>query len=457
MATSRKLIKSGTILSVDPDVGDLDRGDILIEDGVIVSVAPEIEADDAEVFDATGLVVMPGLVDTHRHLWQGALRQIAVDWTLGEYLQRMLGGFGPLFTPQDVYAGNLLGSYESLEAGVTTVFDWSHIMNTPEHADAAIEALQSGGVRAVFGHGTPNDDLVAWYVASTLPHPVDVRRLAKTYFSSTDQLVTLGLSLRGPEMATADTTADDIALARELGVRASMHVGAGTLGKLRGITALHERGVLGDDLIFVHCCTSSDEELAMIAESGGAVSVSPRTEMAMGHGYPATGRLLAAGIRPSLSIDVVSGVGGSLFGEMRGALEAERGRRNQQFLDRGEDVPPLQITARDAIEFGTIEGARALGLDHKVGSLTPGKQADLLLLRMDTAGLGLINHLPAAVLFSDVGNVDSVLVAGEFRKRHGSLVDVDLADARRQAERSRDRLFAAAGTPDGSTPVTLMH
>jgi cytosine/adenosine deaminase-related metal-dependent hydrolase len=455
VSAARKLITGGTILSVDPEIGDLPCGDVLIEDGRIIAVAPDLGVVDAEVIDARGMIVMPGLIDTHRHLWQGALRQIAADWTLTEYLTRMLGGFGPVFGPDDVRDGNFLGCLEALDAGITTVFDWSHIMNSPEHADAAIDALSASGMRVVFGHGTPSTDLVAWYVSSELRHPDDVRRVAAQYFSSAGQLMTLALSVRGPELATIDATADDIALARELGVRSSMHIGAGTLGQQHGVTQLHERGLLGDDLIFVHCNMCSDDELKLIAASGGKVSVSPRVEMAMGHGYPATGRLLDAGIRPSLSIDVVSAVGGSLFGEMRGMLETERGRRNRAYLERGEDPPPLTLTTRDAVEFATIEAARTLGLEDRIGTLTPGKQADVILLDIAGPGLGLLSHLAAAVTVSDTANVDTVLVNGEIRKRHGQLAGTDLALARARAETSRDRLFAAAGRPDGAMPIAI--
>lgn len=454
MGGTRKLIQGGVVLSVDPEIGDLPSGDVLIEDGRITAVAPGIEAAGAEVIDARGMIVMPGLIDTHRHLWQGALRQIAADWTLTEYLMRMLGGFGPVFRPEDVRDGNFLGCLEALDAGITTVFDWSHIMNTPEHADAAIDALNASGMRAVFGHGTPSTDLAAWYVSSELRHPDDVRRVAAEYFSSADQLLTLALSIRGPELATIATTAGDIALARDLGIRSSMHIGAGTMGRQHGVTQLSDRGLLGDDLIFVHCNMCSDGELKLIAASGGNVSVSPRVEMAMGHGYPATGRLLDAGVRPSLSIDVVSAVGGSLFGEMRGMLETERGRRNQAYLERGEDAPPLTLTTRDAVEFATIEGARTLGLQDRIGSLTPGKQADIIMLDIAGPGLGLLSHLSAAVTVSDTANVDTVLVNGEIRKRNGKLTGADLALARARAEASRDYLFAAAGTPEGATPLT---
>jgi cytosine/adenosine deaminase-related metal-dependent hydrolase len=450
------LIKGGTVLSVDPDIGDLTRGDVLTRGDRIVAVGTNLDGADAEVIEAAGMIIMPGLIDTHRHLWQGALRQIAVDWTLGEYLARMLGTFAPIFTAEDVSDGNYFGCLEALDAGVTTVFDWSHIMNTPAHADAAVDALRESGLRAVFGHGTPSTDLVKWYVNSDLRHPDDAERVAAQYCSSRDQLLTFALAIRGPELATLAATADDIGMARRLGARASMHIGAGTLAKQKGISQLHEHGLLGDDLIFVHCSMCSDHELRLIAQSGGHASVSPRVEMAMGHGYPATGRLLEAGVRPSLSIDVVSAVGGSLFGEMRGMLESERGRRNQAYLDRGEDAPPLTLTARHAVEFATIDAARTLGLESQIGSLTPGKQADIILLNVAGPGLGLLNHLPGAIVVSDTANVDTVLVAGEVRKRGGRLVNVDITRARARAEASRDRLFAAAGTPEGALPVSTV-
>jgi 5-methylthioadenosine/S-adenosylhomocysteine deaminase len=197
--------------------------------------------------------------------------------------------------------------------------------------------------------------------------------------------------------------------------------------------------------------------LKLLADHGCHAAVSPRVEMNMGHGYPATGRLLAAGLRPSLSIDVVAGVGGNIFDEMRGALEAKRGRANQIALDRGEDVTRLDLTSRDVLEFATVDGARTLGLQDRIGSLTPGKQADIVLLRTDSPNLGVVNHPVAAVVFSDPANVDTVLVAGRIRKRGGRLVGADLDAARRAAELSRDRVFAAAGVPAGSTPMALLN
>jgi cytosine/adenosine deaminase-related metal-dependent hydrolase len=437
------LIRGGTVMTVDPRLGDIPAGDVLVRDGRIAAVGTDLRADGVQVIDASDMIVMPGLVDTHRHLWQSSLRQIAADWTLGQYAERMLGLIGPRFTAEDVHTGNLLGALEALNGGVTTVMDWSHIMNTPEHADAAVQALLGSGIRAVFGYGSLRAPVETWYEQ-------DVERIVATYGTNPDQALTLALASLGPEFSSLEQTAADIALARRLGIRTSLHVGAGALGAVRAVTRMDDAGLLGPDLIYVHCSTCTDDELRRIAWSGGHVSVSPRVEMQMGHGYPATGRLLAAGIQPSLSIDVVSAVGGSMFAEMRGTLEAERGLRNQLALDRGDQVTDLVPTTADVVRMATIEGARTLGMEDRIGSLTPGKQADIVLLRVDLPNLGPVNNLPAAITLADSENVDTVLVAGRVIKAAGRLVGHDTRAIQDRARISRDRLLA--GSPFAVAP-----
>jgi cytosine/adenosine deaminase-related metal-dependent hydrolase len=432
--SNKTLIKGGIIFSADPAVGDLPVGDVLIEEDRIVAVAPDIDAPDAQLVNAANHIVMPGLIDTHRHMWQSSIRQIAADWTLGQYVENMLGKYGPAFRPEDVYIADLLGSLEALNGGITTVMDWSHIMNSPAHADSAIAGLRESGIRAVFGYGAPAAPSADWYAD-------DVRRVASQYFSSEDQLLTLALASLGPEFSSFEETITDVQLARELGIRASIHLGVGLLGQKRSITEMKRLGLLGPDLIFVHCNTCTDEELRLIHESGGHVSISPRVEMQMGHGYPATGRLISVGIQPSLSVDVVSGVGGSLFAEMRGTLEAERGWQNYEALGRGEWTSELQLTTRDVVEMATIGGARALGLDREIGSLTPGKQADIIMLRVDTPNVSLVNNLPAAITLCDSENVESVFVAGRLVKSAGELLGHDPRAVQDEARTSRDYLL----------------
>ncbi|MEV6624862.1 amidohydrolase family protein [Amycolatopsis sp. NPDC051106] len=435
---TRTLIRGGAIYSVDPGIGELPRGDVLVDGDTIAAVGENLPADGARIIDATGMIVLPGLIDTHRHLWQASLRQIAADWTLDQYVDRMLFALGPRFRPADVYAAELLGALEALDAGITTVMDWAHIMRSPDHADEAVRGLADSGIRAVFGYGSPGGPPADWYAR-------DVSRIAEHCHGT--GLTGFALASMGPEFGPIEDTITDLRLARELGVRVSLHVGVGLLGRQRSITELHRRGLLGPDLIYVHCNTCTDAELRLISQSGGHASISPRVEMQMGHGYPATGRLRAAGVDPSLSVDVVSGVGGSLFAEMRGTLEAERGWQNHSALARGEVLPELTITTRDVVRMATIEGARTLGLDDRIGSLTPGKQADIVLLDTNRPNLAPVNHLPAAITLADNENVHTVLIAGRVVKESGRLRRHDLAAVREGARASRDRLLASWPAP----------
>jgi cytosine/adenosine deaminase-related metal-dependent hydrolase len=445
------LIRGGTVLTGDPELGVLLDTDILVEQGRIRSVGRGIEAGHCRVVDASDMIVMPGLVDSHRHTWQSLIRGIAADWTLAQYWQGIRAMFGPLYEPDDVYLANLLGALEALDAGVTTLVDWSHIMNSPAHADAAIQGLRDSGMRAVFAHGTPTDGRTTdWYVASSIRHPDDIRRIRSEHFPHDDGLVTLAMAARGPQNCVLDATEHDWNLARELGLRITVHTGSGRWGKVRPIEQLHSRGLLGPDTTYVHCNSLSDDELKLIADTGGTVSISPEVEMHMGHGYPATGRLLAQGVRPSLSVDVVTGVGGDLFGTMRVCLAAERARANDEALRHDTQLDELELRSADVLGFATIEGARACGLEAKTGSLTPGKEADLVLLRCDRPNLVPLNNPAAtAVLAATPANVDTVLVAGRIAKQGGVLVGVDIDRVRRAAETARDRLFRKLDVPVG--------
>jgi 5-methylthioadenosine/S-adenosylhomocysteine deaminase len=447
----RTLIRGAMVVSGDRGVDVLPGADMLVEQGRIAAIANELPPEGCRVVEASGMIAIPGLVDTHRHTWQSLIRGVAADWTLAEYWQGVRAVFGPLYTPEDVYAANLLGALEAIDAGVTTLVDFAHIMNSPEHADAAIQGLADAGGRAVFCHGTPTDeDAPAWYVQSEMPHSEDIRRIRSRYFSSDDQLLTLALAARGPQNCTLDTTERDWRLARELGIPITVHTGSGKWGLVRPIEQLESRGLLGADSVYVHCNSLSDDELALIARSGGAVSIAPEVEMHMGHGYPATGRLLRAGIRPSLGVDVVTGVGGDLFATMRVCLAAERAKVNEAALEAGASVDHVEVKTEDVLSFATIEGARAFGLDSKIGTLTPGKQADIVLLRADLPNLYPLNNPIAAVtLAATPANVDTVIVAGRILKEGGELRAVNAQAVRQVAEEARNRLFEKAGISIG--------
>ena len=451
-STLRRVIRGGTVLSVDPEIGELPRGDVLVEGAKIVAVAPSIEAGDAEVIDATDCIVMPGLIDTHRHVWQAPWRNIGSDWTLAHYFTGLHAGLSGFYRPEDTYAGNLLGTLEALDSGITTLLDWSHNLNTPEHADGAVQALLESGARCVFAHGGGAPE---WQVPSEVPHTHDAKRIRSQYFSSNDGLVTMAMALRGPQFATRPTTELDWALARELDLPITVHVGDGEWGKSRPVEWLRDRGLMSPDVTYVHCNTLGDDELRMIADSGGTASCSPDIELQMGHGWPATGRLVAAGVQPSLSIDVCVSNGGHMFGTMRATIGTERGLANAAIEASGAHASAqdrVALSCRDVIRFATIEGARACGLDDRTGSLTPGKEADIIVLRADSFGMTPLNNPSGAVVYNaHPGLVDTILVAGKVVKRDGRLLDVDAARVRRLATETRDYLLGK-GRDSGRLP-----
>ncbi|MFE2041449.1 amidohydrolase family protein [Streptomyces sp. NPDC059477] len=438
MSGERILLKQGTVITMDDGLGDFDTADVLVRGEVIEAIGPDLGEPDARVVDARGMIVLPGFVDTHRHTWQASLRGIAADWTLGQYMTGLHLGLSALFEPEDTYAGNLLGAVEALDSGITTLLDWSHNVDTAEHSDAAVRALYDAGLRAVFAHG---GGAGMYQVPSDVPHDADVRRVRDRYFSSADQLVTMAMAVRGPQFASLEVTEHDLRLARELGLPISMHVGDGEWGRSRPVTRLNKLGLLGPDITYVHCNTLADDELRDIADSGGTVSIAPDIEMQMGHGWPATGRLTRVGIRPSLSIDTCVSNSGHMFGTMQICLATQRAIDNEQ--PGASDRPAVSLSSRDVLSFATVEGARACGLDHKVGTLTPGKQADIVLLRTDNTALTPLNNPIGQVVYAaHPGLVDTVLVAGRVVKSGGRLHGDMEARARRLAVASRDALFA---------------
>src|ERR687888_763474 len=439
MSSQRLLIRNGFVVSMDPGVGDIPNGDVLVEDGKIVEIGRGLEVSEAEEIDATGMIVMPGFVDTHRHTWQTPVRGVLPCCTLDHYFAVMLGSVGGHYRPEDVHVGNYAGALEALNGGVTTLLDWSHINNTPDHSDAAIQGLKDAGIRAIYAHGVPTGG--EWWAFSELEHPEDIRRIRDTYFSSDDGLITLALAARAPGNSNFEVAKHDWELARELGIRISVHVGMRlTNVHVHHVKNMHDLGLLGPDTTYIHCTDSTDEELDLIAETGGTASVAPYVEMLMGHGYPPTGKLLARGVRPTLSVDVVSSVPGEMFTQMRTALVADR---IAAFTETPDVAFAPTLTHTDVLEFATIDGARSIMLEDRVGSLTPGKQADIVLLKTDMINTApVLDPKATIVTFADTSNVDSVFVAGQPRKRNGQLVNADLDEVFRKLDESRNHILS---------------
>ncbi|MEU6355475.1 amidohydrolase family protein [Streptomyces sp. NPDC047072] len=442
--TERTLLRGGHVISMDPAIGDLPKGDVLIEDGRIAAVDREISAD-AEVLDMTGRIVIPGFVDTHRHTWEASIRGVAPDATLDDYFVDILDTFAPLYTPEDVYAANLAGALECLNAGITTLVDWSHINNTPDHPDAAVRALQETGIRAQYAYGSANTSLADYWFESKIAIPGDdVRRIRDAHFASDTGLLTMALATRGPGFCVNDVVNAEWALARELDIPITVHVAMGRMaGRFGMVKQLHDLGLLGPDTTYIHCCYLSEEEWRMVADSGGTVSIAPQVETQMGHGWPPVMKAIEHGLRPSLSIDVVTTVPGDMFTQIRAAFGAERARVNAESWQADVPVPETMLTARQMLEIATVNGAHVAGLEGRTGSLTPGKRADVVAIDATALNVAPVHDAAAAVALSaDVSNVETVIVDGVVRKRDG-LLTADVARARRLVEESRDRLLAA--------------
>jgi 5-methylthioadenosine/S-adenosylhomocysteine deaminase len=439
------LIKGGIVLSLDRAVGDFEQADVLIEGKKISAVRPNINAPNAQVIDAKNRIVMPGFVDTHRHMWQGYLRNVLPDGSLEDYRNVVQRTFGAKMTPDDVYAADLISALGAVDSGVTCVLDWSHIGISPEHTDACIKGLQESGVRGVFAYGAGQNETGRVMEIPTAKYPGDIARLRKQYFSSDDQLTTLYLAALGgpPEAAVAQFKA-----ARDVGARISIHVGVGEFGKSQFIEKVNALNGLKDDTTYIHCCTLNDTEWKLIKDTGGTVSIAGYVETLMGHGNPPTQKAIDMGIKPSLSVDVETSVPNDFFTQMRTVFSLQKNEVWARRLAGQKDAGKF-LTAREVVEFATIEGARANGLDKKIGTLTPGKEADIILLRTDLLNTMPINNAVGAVVTSMTAqNVDTVLIAGKVVKRNGKLVGVDMNRIAKLGRDAQARNYKASNVPD---------
>jgi 5-methylthioadenosine/S-adenosylhomocysteine deaminase len=436
--TSRgALLKGACLLTLDAELGEIASGDVLIRDGVIADVGRSIEAADVEVIDGRGMIAIPGFVDTHRHLWEGLLRSSLPDATLGDYFETVNHRFGPVYEPEDVYLGTLLSALGALDAGVTTVLDWAHVQNTPGHTDASIAALRDAGVRAVFGFGLPTaEDRGHRY-------PDDLLRLRREVFAADDQLLTLALATMSPEHGPDEVVKRYWRTAREASARISVHAGIAGFGRPGEIERFGRERMLGPDVTLVHCAALTAAEWRLVADTGTTVSISTQIELQMGHGAPPIQRALDAGITPSLSVDVETSAPSDFFTQMRATLAHQRGAAFARAHAGGE--APRLLGVRDVLAFATSAGAAANGLARRVGSLSRGKQADIVLLAPGIQTVPVNDPAAAVVLGMDTSNVDTVMVAGRVVKRGGRLVDVDLGVIARRAYEARDQLFRRAG------------
>ena len=480
----RYIIRGGSVMSLDPQVGDFPQADVLVEGKTIRAVGPNLQAGDAAVIDATGRIVMPGFIDTHHHQFETVLRSFLADGVLINdgsgtaagtitYYEYILQRFAPVYRPQDVYINELFGGLSQLDDGVTTVHDVSQIHHTPKHSDAAIKALFDTGRRFAFGYfegaGTNPPDYA---------YPQDALRIKQQYFSSTDQLGTMimgGEVYLGTPVYTQSWT-----IGRQLGLQIAAHIlSPFQIRPILNQLAMGQGGVnqhigIGPDNLFIHMTGMSDLGWQAVHDQGAQVSIAFPIEMNMRHGMPPILKMQSLGMEPSLSVDVECTLTADFFTQMRSCMNLQRAVLNEMILLQDSPPDPLDwglpgspldvpngnpwptppagtiapLTTRDVLRFGTMNGAKALRLDNKTGSLTPGKEADIIILDATRINVAPLNQVPGAVVsLMDRTNVETVIVAGKVRKWKGQLLDVDLPHLRRQLEASRDYVFTAAGIP----------
>jgi cytosine/adenosine deaminase-related metal-dependent hydrolase len=464
----RYVIRGGAVMSMDPQVGDFPQADVLVEGKKILAVGPNLKAGGAMEIDARGRIVMPGFIDTHHHQFETALRSFLADGILindgshtpsGDttYFEFILSTFAPVYRPQDVYINELFGGLSQLDDGVTTVHDISQIHHSPAHSDAAIQALFDTGRRAAFGYFES-----AGGVAGN-QYPQDAVRIKNQWFSSSDQLV--HMIMGGEVYLGAPTYTQSWHIGRQLGLQIAAHIlSPFGIRPILDLLAQGHGGVNGDiglgpDNLFIHMTGMSDLGWQAVKDAGAQVSLAVPIEMNMRHGMPPILKMQSLGMEPSLSTDVECTMTADFFTQMRSMMNVQRALVNQMVLDQGTFTPPNQwptpapgtpalLTTRDVLRQATVNGAKHLRLDGKVGSLTPGKEADIIILDATAINVAPLNQVPGAVVsLMDRTNVETVIVAGKVRKWKGKLLDVDLAHLRRQIEDSRDHIFAAAHIP----------
>lgn len=434
------VFRNGTVLPMDRVRRVLTDTDVLVVDDRIAAVGPQLGVPDGTVeIDASEGIVMPGMIDTHRHMWQTAMRGYGADWTLTQYFVWYYLEHGRAFRPADVHAGNLLAAVEALDAGVTTVVDWSHGLQTVDHADAAVDALQSVPGRFVLAYGNIQQAPSEWTAAP------EFRDFVRRRITGDDMLgFQIAFDVTG-DPAFPEKPAFEVA--RELGVAVTTHAGVWGATNDDGIRLMHEHGFMTPETVYVHASTLSADSYHRIAATGGSISVSTESEQSAGQGYPTTWALRSHDIAVSLSMDTNVWWSGDLFSAMRTTLGADRAREHLEAHTKGETVTHCALRADQVVEWATLGGAKALGREHDLGSIEAGKKADLVLLKNDHSPVSfpVLNPYGHVAFQAQRGDVHTVVVNGRVVKHEHRLLGVDLAAVRREVEQTVEHLRSTIG------------
>lgn len=470
MSANRTLITGGDVLVGDPLRGEVRRADLLVENGSIAAIGNDLAGVDGERISAEGRWIIPGFVDSHRHLWQTTMRGVTANWDLNDYFWCIRSNHAGLHDADDIYAGQFAGALDALSAGVTTTIDFSHNNNSPEHSDEAVRGITDAGIRALWCYGyfdspRENPAFTTWEQRAS-----DVRRIKHTYFSS-DGLVRMGVALNELGIVPLYQTRDEIELAAELGIPVTMHTSCiwNPRHQIADVTVLHKAGLLREGQLHSHSNACTDEELTLLREHGCSVSSTPDTELQMGCGVPIFRRALEHGVNAGIGADIVSNNCGDMFTPMRILMQHERGYAHQPVLESAglPAVDGVPVTTRQVLHGATLAGARALGLEAVCGSIDVGKAADLLFLRNDSLHMRpVIDAVDSIVIQATTRDVDRVMVGGRTVVQDGHLpTDLERRGAR-LIDEANERLTArvmprggwklpSSGIWDKFTPMML--
>lgn len=430
---NRVLLQGARVITMAPGRPDVEELDVLIEDDKIAQIGLGLGADGADVVDFAGRILIPGLVNAHLHAWQAGLRCVGADWTLEEYLVHMHGGVARHCMPSDMKIAGLFGALSQINCGTTTVGDWCHNNPTPEHTDAAVEGLMQSGIRAVFMHGTP-------YTAPDAAYPVhEIDRLFHGALGR-HELIGLGMAIRGPQYSTAEVAVADFRTAKDRNLVVSMHQSGGRPGA--SWKAVHDEGLISPRTNIVHGAGLTQDWIKLLVDAGASFTTTPENELGQGHCDPLTGQLLAMGSAPSLGTDVDSVVSGEILIAARMALAHQRGIDHGQHrsANNGMFAPKPTIKSKQALAWATVEGARAMGLQDRVGQIAPGMQADLVAIDARAINLWPAHDPIAAALQASIANIEAVMIGGVWRKRDHVLVDVNIQEVKERVLESGERL-----------------
>lgn len=426
------LLRGAHVVTMTPGRPDWETLDVLVDGQRITEIGPSLPAKNSRVLDMSGRIIIPGLINAHLHTWQTALRFLGADWTLPQYLANAHGGVGHHYRPDDLFRGTLAGALNQMDHGVTTIGDWSHNCLTPEHADAAIEALTGTGIRAVFLHGTP-------YGLRDRPQDVrEIDRLLSGPIANTD-LVSLGMAIKGPQLSKPEVAVADFRTGAERNLIVSMHQSAGSPGP--GWQAITEAGLWSPLVNIVHGTGLDTGHLEALLAEGVTFTSTPENELGQGHTTTLPDRLLALRAAPSLGTDTETATPADVLFVARMLLALQRGVGHDAALaSTGLGATAIPVTAKQALSWATVEGARALGLADRIGQIAAGMYADLVVIDARALNLWPMHDAAATALYTHPGNIEAVMVGGVWRKRDGQLTHSGLDAVKDDLHDSGQRL-----------------